>query len=597
MNAPGTTSRHVTPLILLLALASVCFFFGLGDVGLTDRDEGRNAEAGREMFETGDWISPTFNYEPRYAKPALVYWLMNLSYRMFGVSEFAARFPSAIFGMGLILLQYWFAARARGPHVGLSAAFMLVLNIEIVGLARMALTDSVLIFFTTLALYGFWLGLDRQSEPNSRHCFWLFYVGMAFATLAKGPVGFIVPLLTAGVYLALARRVRQFWQEGFPLAGTAVLLLLAVPWYAAMWSLHGSDYTAAAQTHTVGRFMNPMEGHGFTIFFYLPVLLLGFFPWSGLLPFAVYETLKRWRELRKASLQASSPDASRLTPRAGLDLDFFAAIWVLIVVVFFSLSATRLPHYIGPLFPAAGLLAASYWHRCLAEPATRGARASIHTMTVLGFLLALGFAALPSLYARFLSKIAKEFPIATQIDPGGGPYVAAAVLMIGMALVGYFGLSEARRAGAFWAAGATIAAVMLIAIAFTLPRVSYFFIAPPQQLAYTAGLNLDVHDRLIFYGPARPSWVFYARRKAIVIHPGEEEQMRPFLTQPGRTMIVLPSRLKAQLPAEAAAYEVVLERFGFSLLSSEPMVKGLPAAPPPPTEDDLKKDPHARYKS
>ena len=77
-------------------------------MGLTDRDEGRNAEAGREMLETGNWVSPTFNYEPRFAKPALVYWLMSLSYRWLGIDEFAARFPSAAFGGVLIVLQYLF---------------------------------------------------------------------------------------------------------------------------------------------------------------------------------------------------------------------------------------------------------------------------------------------------------------------------------------------------------------------------------------------------------------------------------------------------------------------------------------------------------
>src|SRR5438876_10836615 len=103
-----TPARHLPNLVLLLCLAALLFFLGLGSLGLTDRDEGRNAEAGREMFETGDWISPTFNYEPRYAKPVFLYWLMSLSYRLFGVNEFAARLPSALFGVALILLQYLF---------------------------------------------------------------------------------------------------------------------------------------------------------------------------------------------------------------------------------------------------------------------------------------------------------------------------------------------------------------------------------------------------------------------------------------------------------------------------------------------------------
>src|SRR5574341_942041 len=105
------TPNQALLIFALLALSGLLFFIGLGSMGLTDRDEGRNAEAGREMFETGDWLSPTFNYEPRFAKPALVYWLMSISYSLFGVDEFSARLPSAIFGLGSIVLQYLFVSR------------------------------------------------------------------------------------------------------------------------------------------------------------------------------------------------------------------------------------------------------------------------------------------------------------------------------------------------------------------------------------------------------------------------------------------------------------------------------------------------------
>ena len=123
-------------LVILILLSGLLFFLGLGSMGLTDRDEGRNAEAGREMLETGNWVSPTFNYAPRFAKPALVYWLMSLSYRWLGIDEFAARFPSAAFGGVLIVLQYLFVSRFCGAVVGLLSALMLLLNIEMIGLSQ-----------------------------------------------------------------------------------------------------------------------------------------------------------------------------------------------------------------------------------------------------------------------------------------------------------------------------------------------------------------------------------------------------------------------------------------------------------------------------
>jgi 4-amino-4-deoxy-L-arabinose transferase-like glycosyltransferase len=289
-----TMARAPLHLAVLVLLSGLFFFWGLGSTGLTDRDEGRNAEAGREMLESGDWISHTFNYEPRYAKPVLVYWLMSASYHFFGVSERAARLPSAIFGLALIMMTYWFLTRLRDPVTGLIGALMLLLNLQIISLSRMALTDSVLIFLTTLALYAFWLGF--QAADRRPAWLWLLYIAMALGTLAKGPVGFLVPLLTIALYLTATKQWRPFWREGKPLAGTVVFALLALPWYVTMWRLHGNDYAAAAQANTVGRFLNPMEGHGFSFLFYVPVLLIGFFPWSGWLPFAWYQAYRSWRD-------------------------------------------------------------------------------------------------------------------------------------------------------------------------------------------------------------------------------------------------------------------------------------------------------------
>lgn len=581
MNSTLTTHhsrlqvRNLSP-VLLLAFASLLFLLGLGGLGLTDRDEGSNAEAAREMVETGDWVTPTLNYEPRFAKPVFIYWLIGGAYKLFGVSEFTARLPSALFGIALIALQYLFLARTGGPLLALLGGLMLLLNIEVLAVGRMVLTDSVLVFFTTLALYGFWLGL--HGVGRERHGSWLFYVGMALGTLTKGPIGFLVPLLAVVPYLTVTGRWRLFWERGRPLAGLFLFAALAVPWYAAMLAIHGARYTQSARADTVGRFLNVIGGHGGTVFFYVPVFLFGFFPWSGFLAASLHRTVKGWREAR--GVVAEGP----ARPPAPRELELFAALWLTSGFIFFSLSATRLPHYIAPLFPAAALLAASYWKDCLADPATPGLRAALRTMMGLGYLLGLALAATPSLYGTFVDQIAREFPMAAQVDPGWSPVAAGLVLVIGMGLAGYFSLSESRRAGIFWIAGATLTAVALIAVLVSLPRFSRHFVSPAQELAYIASLNLGPGDRLIAYGRPRPSLLFYARRKIIVVKQGEEEQMRPHLRGPGRTMILLQSRMRDRLPEEAKGYEPILELGGYALLASEPMVKGLPAGPPPGAE-------------
>jgi 4-amino-4-deoxy-L-arabinose transferase-like glycosyltransferase len=569
-----TTDRSPNALLLLalLLLSGLLFFLGLGDMGLTDRDEGRNAEAGREMFESGDRLTPTFNGELRVAKPVLLYWLMEQSYRLFGSNEFAARFPSALFGVGLILMHYLFLVHQRDRTVALFGGLMLLLNLEILGLGRMALTDSVLIFFTTASLYGFWLGL--HGTGGARRWVWMFYIGMALATLTKGPVGFAVPLVAAILYLTCTRRWRDYWQKGVPLAGTLLFVLLAAPWYAAMFLVHGDAYATGAKAHTIGRFFSPMEGHQGTIFFYLPVLLLAFFPWSALLPVPLYRTLKEWYLIRRARTR---PD-----PAGTSELDLFASLWLVGTFIFFTASATRLPHYIGPLFPAAALLTASYWSRCLSDPATKGIRGSIHLMMGVGYLLAIGFACLPTLYTTYASKMVREFPLAGQVDLGMGPYLIAALLLVGMTLVGYLGLNDERRGGAFWAAGGTLAGLVLIVIVIAFPHINRYVIAPPQELAYAAGLNLAREDQFIAYGTVRPSSVFYAKRKTLFVPIGEEDKIRAALKETTKVMILLPESALSKLPAEASTLVPILKRYGYLLLANQPMVTIPQSATPPP---------------
>lgn len=551
-------------LLLVIGLACVLFLSGLGSVGLTDRDEGRNAEAGREMLESGDWITPTFNYEPRFIKPAFLYWLMSAAYAAFDVNEFAARLPSAAFGIGLIALQYLFLAHVRGAAVGVLGALILLLNVEVIILGRQALTDMVLMFFTTLSTYAFWLGFNG----TERRRYWLVisYAAMALGTLDKGPPGFLVPLLGIVPYLTVTKQWTRYWREGFPVGGVFVFVAVALPYYAAMLLLHGTSYSSQAQMHTLSRFLNPFYGWGGTVFFYVPVLVIGFFPWSGFLAAALYDLYKEWRHRRSHRTTNDASTGGRQIASEN-DLELFAALWLVAVFIFFSLGATRLPHYIGPLYPAAAIVTSLYWARAAQDPAPRGFRTALVATIVIGTVLALMFAALPSVFSAFAEKVSKDFPYATQFDFGAGPYATSVVLLIGMAGLAYVGFSQSRRDGVFWVAGTTLALVMLITWHFTLSHLSRYFLAPPQELASIAGPLLKPTDRLIVYGPNRPSTVFYAKRKIVVIRRNEEENIRTYVNEPGRTMIILPAALRNKLPDETAAFPIIQERYGWILIA------------------------------
>ncbi len=553
-------STHTVPIFFILIVGSLLLLIGLGDLGLTDRDEGSNAEAAREMLETGDWISPTLNYEPRYAKPAFVYWIISGTYALFGINEFTARLPATLFGLGLLFIQYWFLNRLLGPTIAFIGSLILLLNVEFIGLHRMVMTDPELIFFTTLATYSFWIGFNATGP--GRNFLWLFYIGMALAMLTKGPVGVIIPLLAVIPYLTLTRQWKTYFSQGKPVVGWLLWTLIATPWYLAMFSIHGADYVAAAQANTTGRFANPMEGHGFTVLFYLPILLVGFFPWSGFLPAALFQSLKGWRLYWSGDKHA--------TGEQGLLL--FAALWVIAILVFFTISATRLPHYILPLFPAASLLVATFWAQCLQKPAPSGFKISVRIILGTGYLLSIALVSLPGIYEAFKSKIALEFPVAEKIGVGYTPLVLGIGIFLSVVLFRHFVWHKTKQTQAFWILSGAMGALLLIILTLALPHYGKYFINPPQELASIAGMNLRPNDTLIQFGRKRPSLAFYAKRKIHFISPGEDELFTPHLKSTGRMMILLQANLFPRLPHPMSQFTPILQRYGWILLSSEALV-------------------------
>src|SRR5256712_8984046 len=520
-DAAASPSR--AHLILLLVLCALLFFLGLGTLGLTDRDEGSNAEAAREMVESGDWFTSTLNGTHRFAKPVLIYWLIACSYLAFGVNEFTARLPSALFAPLLVLMQYAFATRLLGRTVGFRAALKLLLNVEVLAIGRMVLTDMVLVFFTTLSIFSFFLAME--GEGRAKRWYWGFYVGMALATLTKGPVGVLVPLLAVIPYLLLTRRWREVAPECRLLTGTAVFLLIAAPWYDAMFKLHGAGYAASGRGDTVTRFFSVIGGHGGTILFYIPILLLGFFPWSGFLPSALVEALRERQGPQRA-------------------LQTLCAVWVLGVFLFFTLSSTRLPHYIAPLFPGAALLVAASWDRSLSAQGGRAGAASFWLTLGVGGLFGVVFVGLDWGYQRFNPHIAQEFPAAAQVDPGWAPTAIGFLILVGMGLFGYAALTAGRAGLGFGIASGLLVAAALLIITIALPRFNRYFIAPPQVLATRAGQALDSDETFIAYGRPKPRLLFYANSRCAVSTPciemiksGDEAKMRPLLQRSRQSLI------------------------------------------------------------
>jgi 4-amino-4-deoxy-L-arabinose transferase-like glycosyltransferase len=320
-------------LVLLLA--------GNGLLPLTDRDEARFAEASREMIQRGDFVVPWFNGAWRFDKPVLIYWCQIASYKIFGVNEFAARLPSALFCIGTALLLARWAKKRSNNQTALIAGLMFLTALHVaVVIGRVATADMAMIFFCTLAAWSGW-ELTRPENPERKNWWWIFYGALAFGFLAKGPVAWL-PLL--GMILG-----RVFRKDSFrlPLNETVVGLCLAVA-LVALWGgpalaqTDGKFWTIGMGEHVINRSLDVINGHGSSGFLQFIALLplyfltffVSFFPWSLRVPGA----LKKWWPERQRD-----------------DLGWFLLVNALIIFTVFSLVKTKLPHYTMPAFPLLAL--------------------------------------------------------------------------------------------------------------------------------------------------------------------------------------------------------------------------------------------------
>jgi 4-amino-4-deoxy-L-arabinose transferase-like glycosyltransferase len=370
------------------------------------------------------------------------------------------------------------------------------------------------------------------------------YAAMGLALLTKGPVGVLVPAAGIAAYLGLAGGWRRVAREARPLAGTALVLAIAAPWYGAMLWEHGADYAARARGETLGRVFRTVTGPGGTVLFYVPVLLLGFFPWSAFLPGALASAVREAR-------------AGRLAER-GAAAAVFAAAWVLAILVLFSLFRSRLPHYVAPLVPAAALLVAAAWPSRV--PTLARALLGALGLVVGGTLLAL-----PAMEATITRLLAAAYPA----DPGAGlsggvPVMGALALAMGAAAL-------VRDGERLFSLLAVLSALFIaVGLHVVLPAFSAEFVAPAGRLVAGIAPALRPCDDLAAVGPYRPSLVFYARRPVQFVDLRHPDRLAALAAARGRLFVVAPRAAIPALPGPLAALPELDARGGYVVLASPP---------------------------
>lgn len=390
---------------LFFALAVVFFYlYGLS-VPFVGPDEPRYAQVAREMFERGDFVTPTLGGFLWFEKPALLYWLEIASFHVFGVSEFAARFFPALFGLGIILALWIIGSRTGETISGTESADSLnsalsgrvalfaSATLGIIVFARGASFDIVLTFPMTAALVGFFV-YDRAAESGGRYvglAAFYFFVGLSL--LAKGLVGAIFPFAIIGSYFLLSMRLPR---RDFLISliwGGILSAAVASPWYVPMYLRHGWRFIDEFfiqhhfQRYTSNKFQHPQPFH-----FFLWVLPLMTIPWLPFFLGGVWSFLKNFitgmsRPGTEDASAVSDGESAQFRGGKPAPLLVFAFAWMAVPLVFFSFSGSKLPGYILPAVPAAIIISAVYSMRFTANRPRR--KTLIHFTAAATFLIVL----------------------------------------------------------------------------------------------------------------------------------------------------------------------------------------------------------------
>lgn len=449
----------------------VAFFFNIHAFALFDLDEGAYAETTREMLVRGDFITTYMNGEPFYDKPIMMYWLQALSVAIFGINEFAFRLPSALASTAWVYIIVLFVRRFYNPRIAYMTGSVVALSLLVAFVGKAAIPDGVLNLLITASMLLIFL---YYKDTRKRYLYGAYAV-MALGFLVKGPIAVFVPLVSSFIF-SLSKGQMQFWLRSLasPI-GWVIFLVIASPWYVAAYLAEGQAFLEGFfLKHNVGRFSQAMEGHGGSVLYYVPVVLLGMLPFTALL----FLIIKKIKEVVRD------------------DLMLYLLIWFLVVFVFFSISGTKLPHYLNYGLTGLLILAGLYLDKLRSRVLSLLPQLFFFLLCLFIPEMLAGSDSKHAYYSASLMNSSEVFDFSYRLF-----FIAAIIATLYMMREQYFSL-----------AGKLIVSGMVTVIAvsgFVMPAVANLLQQPIKNAALVAR---ELDDNVVRYRMNMPSFSVYSQR-------------------------------------------------------------------------------------
>jgi 4-amino-4-deoxy-L-arabinose transferase-like glycosyltransferase len=477
-------------MVFVFLAAILPYAINLHRSALWDANEAFYAETPREMLESGDYLAPRFNYEPRAQKPPLTYWCVVAGYKLVGISELGVRLPGLFAAAGILLLAYETARQLFSRHAALLAVLMLGTTMRLFILARQLPRDILLVFWLTATAFF----LTRALKHGQRKDWFFAYVAAGLGFLTKGPVAWALPGLSCGAWCLWTGRVRL--RATHPFMGAAIQAALVAPWYLLTYFKYGwtyigdfflqDNFTRFTTGTLYGWSMSPSRSP----FYYIHVFFVDFFPWSLLFTAGA---IQLWSE--------------RKSLRTDNSLKFgFPLTWCAVVFLFFSISKSKQEYYIAPLYPLMAVLLAGLFEKPLFDPKSTSATGRRRCGATLAATAAvLGGVAL---FLPFvLPALIPEGPAVLHYAPTAFLLAAAGILAWnvrrGRLLQGVF-----TTALAMWF-------LFVSAATFYLPALEQ--LRPVKTICRTIQAYAGSGDEIGYYRAAVPSMLFYLRRQIFTV--------------------------------------------------------------------------------